>query len=356
MMAEVQWIKLIVGMFDGDSFKRIKRARIGGERYRDKLTAIWFELLELAGRCNQGGRFISPRGIPYSTIEDIAVQIDREADELDLCMTFFINDGMIEIVNGIYGLTNWDEHQNETALEVIREQNRERKRKQRERQKQALLEDVSRDCHVTVTEDKRECHAIEEEGEGDKEKETHSFTLCVSEEEMSDPDKRRKYLGGIGKGAAADELIRYLETSEISHGLVSVGGTIGVFGDKPDGTPYKIGVRDPDDPNGVVTYLHIRDGFVAVSGDYERYFEEDGVRYHHIFDPYTGIPADGGLRETAVYCTSGAVADALSTALFVMGKDASLSLYESGGFEAVLVSSDGSITATEGLRTEYVVP
>ena len=163
-------------------------------------------------------------------------------------------------------------------------------------------------------------------------------------------------LGGIGKGAAADALIRYLETSEISHGLVSVGGTIGVFGDKPDGTPYKIGVRDPDDPNGVVTYLHIRDGFVAVSGDYERYFEEDGVRYHHIFDPYTGIPADSGLRETAVYCTSGAAADALSTALFVMGKDASLSLYESGGFEAVLVSSDGSITATEGLRTEYVVP
>jgi predicted phage replisome organizer len=210
-------------MFDGDSFKRIKRARIGGERYRDKLTAIWFELLELAGRCNQGGRFISPRGIPYSTIEDIAVQIDREADELDLCMTFFINDGMIEIVNGIYGLTNWDEHQNETALEVIREQNRERKRKQRERQKQALLEDVSRDCHVTVTEDKRECHAIEEEGEGDKEKETHSFTLCVSEEEMSDPDKRRKYLGGIGKGVVmlSDEqmsdLLDKLSLDEFNH-------------------------------------------------------------------------------------------------------------------------------------------
>lgn len=163
-------------------------------------------------------------------------------------------------------------------------------------------------------------------------------------------------LGGIGKGAAADALVQYLETTDISYGLVSVGGTIGVFGDKPDGTPYKIGIRDPDDPDGVLTYLHISDGFVAVSGDYERYFEENGVRYHHIFDPTTGYPADSGLRETAVYCTDGAAADALSTALFVMGPEASLALYETGGFEAVLVSSDGTVTATRGLRTDYIVP
>lgn len=163
-------------------------------------------------------------------------------------------------------------------------------------------------------------------------------------------------LGGIGKGAAADALVQYLETTDISYGLVSVGGTIGVFGDKPDGTPYKIGIRDPDDPDGVLTYLHISDGFVAVSGDYERYFEENGVRYHHIFDPTTGYPADSGLRETAVYCADGAAADALSTALFVMGPEASLALYETGGFEAVLVSSDGTLTATRGLRTDYIAP
>ena len=171
------------------------------------------------------------------------------------------------------------------------------------------------------------------------------------------PDtKVRIDLGGIGKGAAADELVQYLETTDIPYGLVSVGGTIGVFGDKPDGTPYKIGVRDPDDPNGVLSYLHIDDGFVAVSGDYERYFEENGTRYHHIFDPYTGYPADSGLRETAVHCEDGATADALSTALFVMGADVALQFYETGGFEAVLVSSDGSITATKGMRTDYVIP
>ncbi len=163
-------------------------------------------------------------------------------------------------------------------------------------------------------------------------------------------------LGGIGKGAAADELIRYLETTDIPYGLVSVGGTIGVFGDKPDGTPYKIGIRDPDDPNGVLGYLHIDEGFVAVSGDYERYFEENGVRYHHIFDPSTGYPADSGLRSAAVHCLNGAATDALSTALFVMGADAALELYENhGGFEAVLVSDNG-IVQTEGARTEYVNP
>jgi len=170
-----------------------------------------------------------------------------------------------------------------------------------------------------------------------------------------DPDVRLD-LGGTGKGAAADRLIRYLETTDIPCGLVSVGGTIGVFGDKPDGTPYKIGIRDPDDPNGVVGYFLIDKGFVAVSGDYERYFEENGVRYHHIFDPSTGYPADSGLRSTAVHALNGAQADALSTALFVMGADASLELYETcGGFEAVLVS-DGGITQTAGARTELPNP
>ena len=170
-----------------------------------------------------------------------------------------------------------------------------------------------------------------------------------------DPDVRLD-LGGIGKGAAADRLIRYLETTDIPYGLVSVGGTIGVFGDKPDGTPYKIGIRDPDDPGGVVGYFLIDEGFVAVSGDYERYFEKDGVRYHHIFDPSTGYPAGSGLRSTAVHSLNGAQADALSTALFVMGADASLDLYETcGGFEAVLVS-DGGITQTAGARTELFTP
>ncbi len=168
-----------------------------------------------------------------------------------------------------------------------------------------------------------------------------------------DPDVKID-LGGIGKGAAADVLVRYLETTDVPYGLVSVGGTIGVFGEKPDGTPYKIGIRDPDDANGVLGYLHISDGFVAVSGDYERYFEENGVRYHHIFDPATGYPADTGLRETVVHSDTGTVADALSTALFVMGADAGAELYEtSGGFEAVFVGAD-FVKTTENAVVEWI--
>ncbi len=162
-------------------------------------------------------------------------------------------------------------------------------------------------------------------------------------------------LGGIGKGAAADVLVRYLETTIVPYGLVSVGGTIGVFGEKPDGTPYKIGIRDPEDANAVLGYLHISDGFVAVSGDYERYFEENGVRYHHIFDPSTGYPADTGLRETVVHSDTGTVADALSTALFVLGTDAALDLYATAdvGFEAVLVG-ETSVTVTDNAVVEWV--
>lgn len=164
-------------------------------------------------------------------------------------------------------------------------------------------------------------------------------------------------LGGIGKGAAADVLVRYLETTDVRYGLVSVGGTIGVFGDKPGGEAYKIGIRDPDDPNDILGYLHIRGGFVAVSGDYERYFEENGVRYHHIFDPADGYPADNGLHEAAVYCeTSGAAADALSTALFVMGTDAAMDLYaNAGGFEAVFVADD-VVDTTDGADVELLKP
>lgn len=126
-------------------------------------------------------------------------------------------------------------------------------------------------------------------------------------------------LGGIGKGALADRLIEYLKTTDVLYGTISVGGNIGVFGEKPDKTPFEVSLRDPDDPNKTVGHFEIYEGFVAVSGDYERYFEEDGIRFHHILNGSTGYPAFGDLREDAVYCASGAYADALSTAVFVLG-------------------------------------
>lgn len=130
-MDNVQWIKLKVGMFDGESFKKIKKAKIGGESFRDKLTAVWFELLDFAGKCNHSGFLINSREIPFQSISDIAVMIDRAPEELELCMQFFINEGMVEIIDDIYLLSNWMMYQNEERLEKIREQKRIRQAKWR---------------------------------------------------------------------------------------------------------------------------------------------------------------------------------------------------------------------------------
>lgn len=134
-MAEVKWIKLNVGMFDGNSFKRIKKAKIGGESFRDKLTAVWFELMDFAGKCNAGGQLIESPEIPFSNIEDIAVLIDREPEELNLCMQYYISNNMISVIDDIYMLTNWSKYQNEDGLEKIREQNRIRQQRWYEKQK-----------------------------------------------------------------------------------------------------------------------------------------------------------------------------------------------------------------------------
>ena len=132
-MTDVKWVKLKVGMFDGESFKKIKRAKIGGQNFRDKLTAIWFELLDFAGKCNHAGAFINAREIPFVSTDEIAVMIDREPEELNLCMQFFINEGMVEIIDNIYQLSNWVQYQNEDKLSQIREQNRIRQANYRAR-------------------------------------------------------------------------------------------------------------------------------------------------------------------------------------------------------------------------------
>ena len=132
-MTDVKWVKLKVGMFDGESFKKIKRAKIGGQNFRDKLTAVWFELLDFAGKCNHAGAFINSREIAFTSTDEIAIMIDREPEELDLCMQFFVNEGMVEIIDSIYQLSNWTQYQNEDKLALIREQNRIRQANYRAR-------------------------------------------------------------------------------------------------------------------------------------------------------------------------------------------------------------------------------
>lgn len=174
-MTDVKWIKFKVGTFDGKSFKKIKRAKIGGESYRDKLTAIWFELMDFAGKCNHSGAFIDSHEIPFAALDDIAIMIDREPEELELCMRFFINEGMVEVTNDVYTLSNWSVYQSEDKLERIRENNRARQARFRDKKK-LLLEaaaDSNEQDDVSVT--LRNAADKEKDKEEDKEKDKETI-------------------------------------------------------------------------------------------------------------------------------------------------------------------------------------
>lgn len=156
--------------------------------------------------------------------------------------------------------------------------------------------------------------------------------------------------GGIAKGYAAERCSSILQASGVEAALLTLGGNVQAVGTKPDGTPWAIGIADPAQPEQSLATLRFTGSLALVtSGGYQRYFEKDGVRYHHILDPKTGMPAQSGLASVTVLAQSGTLADALSTALFVMGLDEATEFWRaSDDFEAVFITDDGEIYATAG--------
>ena len=150
-----------------------------------------------------------------------------------------------------------------------------------------------------------------------------------------------------------------MEEQGVTSAVISLGGNIVVMGEKgvsmtdSQGDDFSIGIRDPQSDSGdLAGVLRCSDKTVVSSGTYERYFEADGKRYHHIIDPHDGYPADNGICSAVVVAEDGALADALSTALFVMGKDEAITFSQTSplSFEAVLFCKDGTVWASSGLR------
>ncbi|WP_076488522.1 FAD:protein FMN transferase [Alkalispirochaeta americana] len=162
-------------------------------------------------------------------------------------------------------------------------------------------------------------------------------------------------VGGIAKGYAADEGARLLREAGVKHALLDYGGDIVTVGEHPRGTPWRIGLQHPggqrDQYLGV---LSSRDESVVSSGAYERFFEEEGLRYHHIFDPSTGYPSDSGLTSVTVVGPRAIITDALSTAIFVMGLETGLDLMEElPGYEAIIATEDNRIILTPGVADRF---
>lgn len=162
-------------------------------------------------------------------------------------------------------------------------------------------------------------------------------------------------LGGIAKGWTADQLREYARELGAERGYVSLGGNLMIIGERPDGDPFKFGLRDPQgDASTYLGTVTLKDGYtMATTGGYERYFEEDGIRYHHVLDPRTGYPADSDLLSVAVISKDGTLADYLSTTLFVQGLEAAKAAAGSEDYALVMVDQENNVWISGSLRGNF---
>ncbi len=170
--------------------------------------------------------------------------------------------------------------------------------------------------------------------------------------------------GAVAKGCAADKAIEAMRASGVTSGIISLGGNVQTLGLKPDGTQWRVGIEDPNNPgNSYVGVINVGETAVVTSGSYQRYFTDitTGRTYHHILQPTSGYPVSNNLVSATVICRNGTMADCLSTAMFVLGEVKSLNYWrtygatDGGGFDMVLITKDNRIICTKGLIENFTL-
>lgn len=163
-------------------------------------------------------------------------------------------------------------------------------------------------------------------------------------------------LGGIAKGYAADEVKRILKENHVNNALINLGGNVLTMGKRPDETPWQIGIQNPLAPTGNnFGNLSLSEKTIVTSGSNERFFIKDGIRYHHIIDAKTGSPAQSSLLSVTVVCDCSVDADALTTALFVLGLEAGVNLLHRYNADAIFITNNLGLYLSEGLKDCFTI-
>lgn len=172
---------------------------------------------------------------------------------------------------------------------------------------------------------------------------------------LEKPDMRID-VGGIGKGFAADYAVVAMKKAGAVAGVVALSGDIKTFGQLPNGRKFPVGIQHPRKEGAVLVWIDLEDEAISTAGDYERFFERDGVRYHHILDPTTLQPARG-CQSVTVIAKEGVWADGLDTGIFVMGPERGMALVERlPDVEAIIVDADGRLFLSSGLQSRVRFP
>lgn len=181
----------------------------------------------------------------------------------------------------------------------------------------------------------------------------NNIKIDESKNEVSFKDSNMKIdLGAIAKGYTSSKIIDIFKENNIKSGMVTLGGNVQVLGKKPDGSLWKVGIQNPIGEDEYLGVLQTSDKAVITSGGYERNFTKNGKIYHHILDPSNGYPANNGLTSVTIISSDGTLADALSTSLFVMGKDKAIDFYKKSNynFDFILYSSDNKLIISDGIK------